>query len=63
VLIETIFAWPGMGRLATDAILRRDVPLVNAAVLLASVLVVVGNLLADVLLAAADPRLRVPAAA
>jgi len=59
VLIETIFAWPGMGRLATDAILRRDAPLVNAAVLLASVLVVTGNLLADVLVAAADPRIRV----
>jgi len=59
VLIETIFAWPGMGRLATDAILRRDVPLVNAAVLLAGTLVVAGNLLADVLLAAADPRIRV----
>ena len=59
VLIETIFAWPGMGRLATDAILRRDAPLVNAAVLLASVLVVAGNLLADVLVAAADPRIRV----
>ena len=59
VLIETIFAWPGMGRLATDAILRRDFPVVNAAVLLASTLVVGGNLLADVLLAAADPRLRV----
>jgi peptide/nickel transport system permease protein len=59
VLIETIFAWPGMGRLATDAILRRDFPVVNAAVLLASSLVVGGNLLADVLLAVADPRLRV----
>ena len=59
VLIETIFAWPGMGRLAADAILRRDFPVVNAAVLLASTLVVGGNLLADVLLAVADPRLRV----
>ena len=59
VLIETIFAWPGMGRLATEAILRRDVPVVNAAVLLASTLVVSGSLLADVLLAMADPRLRV----
>jgi peptide/nickel transport system permease protein len=59
VLIETIFAWPGMGRLATDAILRRDFPVVNAAVLLASTLVVTGSLLADVLLAVADPRLRV----
>ena len=61
VLIETIFAWPGMGRLATDAILRRDFPVVNAAVLLASTMVVAGNLLADVLLAIADPRLRVRA--
>jgi len=59
VLIETIFAWPGMGRLAADAIVRRDFPVVNAAVLLASTLVVGGNLLADVLLAVADPRLRV----
>ena len=59
VLIETIFAWPGMGRLATDAILRRDAPVVNAAVLLASTLVVAGSLLADVLLAVVDPRLRV----
>ena len=59
VLIETTFAWPGMGRLATDAILRRDFPVVNAAVLLASTLVVTGSLLADVLLAAVDPRLRV----
>jgi peptide/nickel transport system permease protein len=61
VLIETIFAWPGMGRLATDAILRRDFPVVNAAVLIASTMVVAGNLLADVLLAIADPRLRVRA--
>jgi len=61
VLIETIFAWPGMGRLATDAILRRDFPVVNAAVLLASTMVVAGSLLADVLLAIVDPRLRVRA--
>jgi peptide/nickel transport system permease protein len=63
VLIETIFAWPGMGRLATMAILNRDFPVVNAAVLLASTMVVVGNLVADVLLAMADPRLRVREAA
>ena len=59
VLIETIFAWPGMGRLATDAILRRDYPVVTAAALLASTLVVCGNLIADVLLGVADPRVRV----
>jgi peptide/nickel transport system permease protein len=58
VLIETIFAWPGMGRLATDAILRRDYPVVTAAALLASALVVFGNLLADLLVGVADPRVR-----
>ncbi|MGH7605925.1 MAG: ABC transporter permease [Gemmatimonadales bacterium] len=59
VLTETIFAWPGMGRVATDAILRRDYPVVTAAALVASTLVVLGNLLADVLVGVADPRLRV----
>src|SRR5439155_1428586 len=59
VLIETIFAWPGMGRLAFDAILARDYALVTATALIASVVVVAGNLLADILLGIADPRLRV----
>jgi peptide/nickel transport system permease protein len=59
VLIETIFAWPGMGRLAYDAILKRDYPLVTATALIASTVVVAGNLLADILLGVADPRLRV----
>jgi peptide/nickel transport system permease protein len=59
VLIETIFAWPGMGRLATDAILRRDYPVVTASALLASTVVVIGSLIADVLLAVTDPRIRV----
>lgn len=59
VLIETIFAWPGMGRLAVEGILRRDYALVTATALVASAAVVVGNLLADLLLGVADPRLRV----
>ena len=59
VLTETIFAWPGMGRVAVEAILRRDYPVVTATALIASTLVVAGNLLADILLAVADPRLRV----
>jgi peptide/nickel transport system permease protein len=63
VLIETIFAWPGMGRLAFDAILTRDYALVTATALIASTCVVAGNLLADVLLGIADPRLRVRASA
>ena len=61
VLIETIFAWPGMGRLAFQAILARDHALVTGTALIASVMVVLGNLIADVLLEVADPRLRVRA--
>src|SRR6266498_3511287 len=59
VLVETVFAWPGMGRLAFNAILTRDYPLVTASALIASTVVVTGNLLADILLGVADPRLRV----
>ena len=62
VLVETIFAWPGMGRLAFDAILTRDYPVVTATALIASTVVVAGSLLADILLGIADPRLRVHAA-
>ncbi len=61
VLIETIFAWPGMGRLAFNGILARDPALVTGTVLIASTVVVLGNLLADILLEVADPRLRVRA--
>jgi len=61
VLIETVFAWPGLGKLATDAIAARDYPLVLAATLLASVAVVLGSLVADVLTALADPRVRLTA--
>jgi peptide/nickel transport system permease protein len=61
VLIETIFAWPGMGRLAFEAILSRDYPVVTATALIASTVVIAGNLLADILLGVADPRLRVRA--
>ena len=61
VLIETIFAWPGMGRLAFNAILGRDHALVTGTALIASIVVVLGNLLADILLEVADPRLRVRA--
>jgi peptide/nickel transport system permease protein len=61
VLIETIFAWPGMGRLAFNAILARDPALVTGTAVIASAVVVLGNLLADILLEVADPRLRVRA--
>jgi peptide/nickel transport system permease protein len=58
VLVETIFAWPGMGRLIVDAIFQRDYPLVMATSFIAAGLVVVGNLIADVLYAVVDPRIR-----
>jgi peptide/nickel transport system permease protein len=58
VLVETIFAWPGMGRLIVDAIFQRDYPLVMATSFVAAAMVVIGNLLADVLYAVVDPRIR-----
>jgi len=61
VLVEWVFAWPGMGHLAVTAILQRDYPIVTAAALVASVMVVLGNLLADALYGVADPRIRVRA--
>lgn len=58
VLIEWTFSWPGMGRLAADAIFRRDYAVVTAAAMLAGIMVVAGSLLADVLYAVVDPRVR-----
>ncbi len=62
VLIENVFSWPGMGQLAVQAISERDYPVVTAAALVASGMVVLGNLLADVMYVGADPRIRVPGA-
>lgn len=58
VVIEVVFSWPGMGRLLYDSILARDYPVALAATFLFGALVVVGNLLADLLYAAVDPRIR-----
>ena len=57
-LVEVVFAWPGLARLSVEALLGKDVYLVMACVLVASVALVLGNLAADVLLAALDPRVR-----
>jgi len=61
VLIETVFSWPGLGKLAADAISARDYPLVLATTLLATCAVVAGSFIADVLTAVADPRVRLTA--
>jgi len=58
VFVETIFAWPGMGREIVNAIAQRDYPLVMATTFLFALLVVLGSLIADVLYAVADPRIR-----
>ena len=58
VLTETVFAWPGLGRLIFDSILHRDYPVMLGGLLLVSVCVVVGNLLADLAYAVIDPRIR-----
>jgi peptide/nickel transport system permease protein len=56
--IETIFAWPGMGRLTFEAVGRRDYTMIMATTLMFSVLTIVSNLIADVLYATLDPRIR-----
>ncbi len=58
VVVETVFAWPGMGKLAADAVLSRDYPVVMATTLAAATLVALGSLLADILYVVADPRVR-----
>lgn len=58
VFIETVFAWPGMGKLMVDSIATRDYPVVMAGGFLFAVVVVAGNLLADILYAVVDPRVR-----
>ncbi len=58
VIVETIFSWPGMGRLAINAISRRDYPVIMGTVLVFSVVFVLANLLVDILYTMIDPRIR-----
>lgn len=58
VIVETVFAWPGMGKLTVDAIFARDYPLIIGCTLVSGVMVILGNLLADILYAIVDPRIR-----
>jgi peptide/nickel transport system permease protein len=58
VFIERVFQWPGMGLLAVSAIASRDYDVVTATVIVGSLMVIIGNLLADLLHAALDPRVR-----
>jgi len=58
IVTETVFAWPGVGRLAVSAVGQRDYPLVQASVILISVWIILSNLVVDVLYAYIDPRIR-----
>lgn len=60
IIIETIFAWPGIGRLAYEAVLERDYPVLVALNLITAVIVTLGSLLTDILYALVDPRVRLP---
>lgn len=57
VIIETVFAWPGLGRLLVDSVLRRDYPVVQAIVLVYAGIVLVANLLVDISYTYLDPRI------
>ena len=58
IIMETVFAWPGIGRLAYQAVLSRDYPVVMTINTITAVLVLIGNFMADLLYGIADPRIR-----
>ncbi|MCR8549210.1 ABC transporter permease [Salipiger sp. P9] len=58
ILVETVFAWPGLGTLFVKSIASRDYPVLQGILVLATVMVVAGNLLADFVAALVDPRVR-----
>ena len=58
LVTETIFAWPGIGRITVTAIFARDYPLILGCTIISGVVVILGNLIADVLYTAVDPRVK-----
>ncbi|HTR81419.1 MAG TPA: ABC transporter permease, partial [Bacteroidota bacterium] len=61
LVTETIFAWPGIGRIAVMAVLARDYPLIVGCTIISGAVVIAGNLAADLLYSVADPRVKVSA--
>src|SRR5699024_1509773 len=57
VVTEKIFNWPGIGLLFIDSVFQRDYPIIMAMTMISAVLVVIGNLIADILYAIVDPRI------
>ena len=58
VVVETVFAWPGIGRLLYEGVTFRDFPVVQAVVVIGGSMIIVVNLLVDILYALIDPRIR-----
>ena len=58
VIFETIFAWPGMGRMAFEAVLTRDFPIIISVNFIAAILILIGTFISDILYAIVDPRIR-----
>jgi ABC-type dipeptide/oligopeptide/nickel transport system permease component len=58
IVTETVFAWPGIGRLTYEAVIFRDFPLLQAVIIMAAVMIVFINLMVDILYAYVDPRIR-----
>ncbi len=61
VLIETVFAWPGIGRLGFEAVTQRDYPVILGLLIFTGLLTIVGNLLADLTYSVVDPRVKLEA--
>jgi peptide/nickel transport system permease protein len=59
IVVETVFSWPGLGRLAFDAVFQRDINLLLGIFLCSSFLVILMNLLVDLLYAVLDPRIEI----
>jgi peptide/nickel transport system permease protein len=57
-VVEQVFTWPGMGRLALNSINQRDYPVIQAFAIVVAVFILLGNLLADLAYGVADPRIR-----
>jgi peptide/nickel transport system permease protein len=57
-IVEIVMAWPGLGTLTLDALLKQDLYLVMGSVVIAATMLVLGNLIADILLVIADPRIK-----
>ena len=58
LVTETVFTWPGMGRLFLDSLGYSDYPVVMGLLMFSAILVILGNLIADIVIALVDPRIR-----